>query len=273
MVVTGWAPQTAILAHPVVGSFVTHCGWNSVLEAIAAGVPVLTWPMVVEQFITERFVTEVLAIGERLWPEGARVRSTRSEEHELIPAEAIAQAVAAFMEPGGGAGGLARSRVKDLSVKAHAALEDGGSSHRDLRRLIDDLIEARAAAAERENFACPCGHQGYLDHSFFWAALRCVSSLQFSLLARKGNLVTTLPVHSSLPADALLSLHAADAPLYASAAPLFYSMLTSLSPALSHPIALKMNSTNFLSSSLILSKLFKCELQVQIWTIYGGILS
>ncbi|CAD6342457.1 unnamed protein product [Miscanthus lutarioriparius] len=104
MVVTGWAPQTAILAHPAVGAFVTHCGWNSILETISAGVPVLTWPMVVEQFITERFVTEVLAIGERLWPEGAGVRSTRSEEHELIPAEAIAQAVTAFMEPGGGAG-------------------------------------------------------------------------------------------------------------------------------------------------------------------------
>jgi hypothetical protein len=147
MVVTGWAPQTAILSHPAVGAFVTHCGWNSVMETIAAGVPVLTWPMVVEQFITERFVTEVLAIGERLWPEGAGVRSTRSEEHELIPAEAVARAVARFMEPGEGAGDAARSRVKELSAKAHAAMAEGGSSHHDLRRLIDDLIEGRTACA------------------------------------------------------------------------------------------------------------------------------
>ncbi|CAL5095649.1 unnamed protein product [Urochloa decumbens] len=141
-VVTGWAPQTAILPHPAVGAFVTHCGWNSVLETVAAGVPVLTWPMVVEQFITERFVTEVLAIGERLWPEGAGVRSTKAEEHELVPAEAVARAVARFMEPGG-AGDAARSRVKELSLKAHAAMEEGGSSHNDLGRLIDDLIEER----------------------------------------------------------------------------------------------------------------------------------
>ncbi|CAN6350555.1 unnamed protein product [Urochloa humidicola] len=146
MVFTGWAPQTAILAHPAVGAFVTHCGWNSVMETVAAGVPVLTWPMVVEQFITERFVTEVLAIGERLWPEGAGVRSTKAEEHETVPAEAVARAVARFMEPGG-AGDAARSKVKELSAKAHAAMEEGGSSHNDLCRLIDDLIEERRAGA------------------------------------------------------------------------------------------------------------------------------
>jgi len=146
MLVTGWAPQRAILAHPAVGAFVTRCGWNSVLETVVAGVPVLTWPMVFEQFITERFVTEVLKIGERLWPEGAGVRSTRYEEHELIPSEAVARAVARFMEPEG-AGDAARSRVKELSAKAHAAMAEGGSSHGDLRRLIDDLIQERTAGA------------------------------------------------------------------------------------------------------------------------------
>ncbi|XP_066368092.1 UDP-glycosyltransferase 73E1-like [Miscanthus floridulus] len=146
MVVTGWAPQTVILAHPAVGVFVTHCGWNSVLETVVAGVPVLTWPMVFEQFITERFVTKVLAIGERLWPEGAGVRSTRSEEHELISAEAVARALAKFMEPGG-AGDAARSKVMELSAKARAAMAEGGSSNRDLRRIIDDLMEAGTAVA------------------------------------------------------------------------------------------------------------------------------
>ncbi|KAM0843079.1 hypothetical protein ACQ4PT_057946 [Festuca glaucescens] len=56
---TAWAPQTAILGHPAVGAFVTHCGWNSVLETVAAGVPVLTWPMVFEQFIIERLLLEI----------------------------------------------------------------------------------------------------------------------------------------------------------------------------------------------------------------------
>ncbi|CAN6312302.1 unnamed protein product [Urochloa humidicola] len=146
MVVTGWAPQTDILQHPSVGAFVTQCGWNSVLETIAAGVPVLTWPMLFEQFITERFMTHVLSIGERLWPEGTGVRSTRYEEHELVPAKAIAQSVAKFMKEGGAAD-AARRRVKELSPKAHAAMAEGGTSRRDLDQLIDDFMGARASAS------------------------------------------------------------------------------------------------------------------------------
>ncbi|XP_047063302.1 UDP-glycosyltransferase 73C4-like [Lolium rigidum] len=138
---TAWAPQTAILAHPAVGAFVTHCGWNSVMETVAAGVPVLTWPMVFEQFINERLLTEVLGIGERLWPDGAGVRSTRYEEHEVIPAEAVARALTAFMQPGGPVD-VARTRAMALAVKAQAAVAEGGSSHSDLHRLLDDLMEA-----------------------------------------------------------------------------------------------------------------------------------
>jgi len=145
LLVTAWAPQTAILGHPAVGAFVTHCGWNSVLETVAAAVPVLTWPIVFEQFITERLLTEVLGIGERLWPDGAGVRSTRYEENEMIPAEAVASALTTFMEPGG-PGEVARGRVLDLAAKVHAAVAEGGSSDRDLHRLIHDLMEARGAA-------------------------------------------------------------------------------------------------------------------------------
>jgi len=87
-------------------------------------------------------VTDVLRIGERVW---SGARSTRYEERELVPAEAVARAVGKFLEPGG-VGEAARGRARDLAVKAHAAVAEGGSSSRDLQRLINDLIEARAAA-------------------------------------------------------------------------------------------------------------------------------
>lgn len=48
MIVESWAPQVEVLSYSSVGGFVTHCGWNLVLEAVCRGVPMLAWPLYVE---------------------------------------------------------------------------------------------------------------------------------------------------------------------------------------------------------------------------------
>ncbi|KAH6804740.1 hypothetical protein C2S51_032987 [Perilla frutescens var. frutescens] len=58
-ILEGWAPQTKILAHANVGGFVSHCGWNSVMESIKLGVPIIAVPMHLDQPINARLVEEV----------------------------------------------------------------------------------------------------------------------------------------------------------------------------------------------------------------------
>ncbi|KAL6515144.1 hypothetical protein OROHE_018776 [Orobanche hederae] len=63
MVIKSWAPQVEILNHGSVGGFVTHCGWNSVLEAVCAGVPMVAWPLYAEQRLNRLYLVEGLAVA------------------------------------------------------------------------------------------------------------------------------------------------------------------------------------------------------------------
>ncbi|CAH9124424.1 unnamed protein product [Cuscuta epithymum] len=59
IVVEGWAPQIRILSHPSVGGFVSHCGWNSTMESIGCGVPIIAMPMHIDQPIDARLIVSI----------------------------------------------------------------------------------------------------------------------------------------------------------------------------------------------------------------------
>ncbi|XP_042482777.1 flavonol 3-O-glucosyltransferase UGT89B1-like [Macadamia integrifolia] len=125
LIIRGWAPQVPILNHRAVGGFLTHCGWNSVVEGITAGVLLLAWPLQADQFVNARLLVEDLnaairvAEGINAVPDSVEFARTISESLSVTRPE--------------------RVRAMELRSGALAAVEQGGSSFRDLDRLVKDL--------------------------------------------------------------------------------------------------------------------------------------
>ncbi|ESW25567.1 hypothetical protein PHAVU_003G046900 [Phaseolus vulgaris] len=132
LIIRGWAPQVLILEHKAIGAFVTHCGWNSTLEAVSAGVPMITWPIFADQFFNEKLVTEVLKIGV---PVGAK--KWIGLEGDNISWDAVEKAVKRIMS--GEEAIEMRNKAKVLSQLARQAMEEGGSSQSDLIALMEEL--------------------------------------------------------------------------------------------------------------------------------------
>ncbi|GAB4843126.1 hypothetical protein Ancab_013102 [Ancistrocladus abbreviatus] len=125
LVIKGWAPQVLILRHRAVGAFLTHCGWNSVLEALVAGVPLLAWPMGADQFSNATLLADVLKVGTRVC-EGART---------IPDSDQLARIVAGSVSEDR----VERIRAGEMRKAALEAVSEGGSSFKDYERLLNDL--------------------------------------------------------------------------------------------------------------------------------------
>ncbi|KAK1273565.1 UDP-glycosyltransferase 89B1 [Acorus gramineus] len=123
-IIRGWAPQVAILGHRAVGSFLTHCGWNSTLEAITAGVPLLAWPMAADQYFTARLLEE-LGVAVRVCERTGTVPNSGDLARAL--AESVSEA---WPE---------RVRARELRELALGAVKKGGSSCTDLRLFVEEI--------------------------------------------------------------------------------------------------------------------------------------
>ncbi|XP_074569466.1 UDP-glycosyltransferase 73C3-like [Curcuma longa] len=141
LLIRGWAPQAMLMSHPAVGAFITHCGWNSTLESITAGVPMITWPHNGDQFLNERLTVEVLEIGVSL---GVKVPMSWDDLHEqgpVVPRDAIEEAVRSLLDEGHEEGKKMRVRVRKLREKAKEAMAEGGSSYLNMTHLIEQFAQ------------------------------------------------------------------------------------------------------------------------------------
>ncbi|XP_015874820.1 UDP-glycosyltransferase 43 [Ziziphus jujuba] len=128
--VCGWVPQVTILAHQAIGGFVSHCGWNSILESLWYGVPIATWPIYAEQQLNAfEMVKELgLAVELRL--------DYREGRHNLIPAEEVERGIKRLMKDDE----RVREKVKEMREKSRMTLMDNGSSSVSLGALVKDLM-------------------------------------------------------------------------------------------------------------------------------------
>ncbi|CAM6091992.1 unnamed protein product [Calypogeia fissa] len=126
-IVTGWAPQQQILAHWAIAGFLTHAGWNSCLESITNGVPLICCPQRAEQALNCRYLVDVLKIAEQI----------HTGPENILDGKEVERAVKVLMvEP---EGKDMQRRVEELQRKGAEAVAEDGSSTRMINKLAHDI--------------------------------------------------------------------------------------------------------------------------------------
>lgn len=125
--VIGWAPQLKILEHPATGGFVSHCGWNSILESLWFGVPIGAWAMYGEQGLN------AVEMGVEL---GLAVEITAETGHGVVRAEKIESGIKEVMK----GDGEIRKTVRMKREESRKSVMENGSSFAALNRFIEVVI-------------------------------------------------------------------------------------------------------------------------------------
>nr|BAF75900.1 glucosyltransferase [Cyclamen persicum] len=130
--VIGWAPQIAVLSHPAVVGFVSHCGWNSIMESLWFGVPIATWPLYGEQQINAFEMVKELQLAVEISLDYKR------ENHATLTAEEIGRGIKQVMD--GNESMEIKKKVKAMREKSRSAVEEGGSSYAAVGRFIEEVV-------------------------------------------------------------------------------------------------------------------------------------
>lgn len=122
--IVDWAPQLKILDHPSVACFISHCGWNSTIEALSCGIPLLCWPYIVDQFHNESYICDTWKVGLRL----------NKDERVIITPEEIKNKVEKLV--GNGKYKASALAFKEMIMRS---IKEGGSSYNNFNTFIEWL--------------------------------------------------------------------------------------------------------------------------------------
>lgn len=124
-----WCSQLEVLSHRSLGCFVTHCGWNSTLESLSCGVPMVAFPQWTDQTTNAKLIEDV-------WKTGVRVNIG---EGNIVEGEEIRRCLEVVMGSGGEKGEEVRRNARRWKSLAREAVKEGGSSDKNLRAFLDDV--------------------------------------------------------------------------------------------------------------------------------------
>jgi len=136
IVVSAWAPQIPILSHPSTRGFLSHCGWNSTLESISHGVPMIAWPIFAEQKMNRLLLVNELKVA----------IEAKMESDGFVRRESVERAVRELMEESDGSMAV-RERARELKEKAMTALAERGSSYKAMADAVSEWRKPGANSA------------------------------------------------------------------------------------------------------------------------------
>ncbi|CAM6115189.1 unnamed protein product [Calypogeia fissa] len=145
LIVTGWVAQLQVLQHSSIAGFLTHCGWNSILESVLTGVPMAAWPQLKnDHFFNCRYFVDVMKIAAEVKPQqissgevlkdGQPAMPPTMGAREPVPSEEFERVLRLLLAE---EGQVIRSRILELKKAAEAAVADGGSS----RQAVNDFVD------------------------------------------------------------------------------------------------------------------------------------
>ena len=122
-----WAPQLRVLSHPSVGGFLTHCGWNSTMESIHAGVPMLCFPVFGDQHLNASLVEDVWKLG---------VSLSKGFKDGGIVGDEVEKGIVTHMQSED-----IKARASRWKLCSHRAIQQGGTSNLAMESIILDLMK------------------------------------------------------------------------------------------------------------------------------------
>ncbi|KAK4419516.1 UDP-glycosyltransferase 92A1 [Sesamum alatum] len=133
LIISTWAPQVEILAHESVAAFMSHCGWNSLLESLKNGVPLIGWPVAAEQFYNAKLLVEEVGVCVEV------ARGTKVEVREEDITEKI-ELVMGESEKGK----RIRRRTAEVKEMIEAAMRDEGDYKASSVKAMQEFFAAAA---------------------------------------------------------------------------------------------------------------------------------